>query len=233
MKKRCFAVILVAVLLCLLAGLVYAAGKNGSPLYATVRPYTQPGQVGTYSDGHDAYIDGVDGVVSALQVNYSHAAVQTYNSPRVMHFVFDTSDAGWVAAANASGSTLDKGGVFDAHINFDCINWYGNYKAMGPGTIAQGAVHFQFYAGSLTYEMDYDSVGIIRGPFTSTGRPDLNVADQNSWLITTSPNAYVGPTDGYTGFQASDLATLMVVRRKSVTTYGNVNVPFAIVFTLK
>ncbi len=233
MKKHCFAVIFVAALLCLLAGLVYAAGKNGSPLYATVVPYTQPGQVGTYSDGHGAYTDGVDGVVSALQVNYSHAAMQTYNSPRVMHFVFDTSDAGWAAAANATGSTLDKDGVFDARVNFDCINWYGNYKAMGPGTITQGAVHFQFYAGNLTYEMDYDSVGIIRGPFTSTDHPELNVPDVNSWLITTSLNASVGPTPPYTGFDASDLATLMVVRRKSVTTYGDVNVPFSIIFTLK
>jgi hypothetical protein len=213
MKSRRYIPLLALLVLGSFASLGFAAkkpsgggggggGTNYYPTVATVLDNLSITGAGLSSDG-STYSNGVDGVQCYISVSKNDADLVTYNTGRTLHFVFDTSSAAW--------QNSGLGDSFEAEIDFFAINYFGNYDSMGVGTTAQVQMDLEFKVGSLTYELDYQSLAVKR---LSTTR----------WLITSNP-AEIG---GDPGFTASDQAALNVIRRHAQTKYGAVNMPFRV-----
>lgn len=178
-------------------------GGNYISTVATVSDQT----VGVSGDG-STYVDGVGGVQCYISVSKNDADLVTYNTGRTLHFEFDSSSVAW------QNSGLPQS--LDAEIDFFAINYYGNYDSMGVGTTAQVQMDLEFKVGRLTYELDYQSLAVMR---TAT----------DTWLITSDP----ADIPGNPGFTASDQAALNVIRRRAQATYGAVNMPLRVQMTVK
>ena len=183
-------------------------GSGGTANYIpTVATVTDQGQ-GVSSDGSGPYSNGVGGVQCYISVSKNDADLVTYNTGRTLHFEFDSSSVAW------QNSGLPQS--LDAEIDFFAINYYGNYDSMGVGTTAQVQMDLEFKVGRLTYELDYQSLAVMR---TAT----------DTWLITSDP----ADIPGNPGFTASDQAALNVIRRRAQATYGAVNMPLRVQMTVK
>jgi hypothetical protein len=174
--------------------------SNGTPMTADFSTNLLSFSNGVFDDGNPLYEDGLSQVQCYIGVSGKDFDMVTYNTPRTLHYVFDTSSAAW----KLSGIPSD----FPAVSDFYGVNYYGRYVEMGVGTTAQVHGVLQFYVGKITYELDYQSLAVMR-------------TSQTTWLITSNP----GDIPGYPGFYASDQAALNVIRRKSQDSYGTVNMP--------
>ena len=181
---------------------------SGTPLIADFSTNLLSASNGVFDDGTSLYEDGFGGVQCYLGVAGKDLDLVTYDTSRKLHYVFDTSQTAW----QLSGIPGD----FPAVSDFYGINYYGQYVVMGVGTTAQVHGVLQFYVGRITYELDYQSLAVMR-------------TSQTTWLITSNP----GDIPGYPGFYASDQAALNVIRRKSQDSYGTVNMPIRFEVTVK
>lgn len=211
---------LLAVVLVLAAGTTaFAKGgpnaNNGTPVTMTFSTQLLS-TFTTYSvkdDGKGPYYNLVDGVQSYIGVAGKDLDLVTYTTPRTLHFTFNPKSAAW----QASGIPQD----FYAVVDFYGINYWGQYLLQGIGTTAQVHGTLQFYVGRVTYELDYQSLACYR-------------ENANTFLITSEPYPY-DPLlpEGNPGFTSSNQAALNVVRRRSATTYGTVNMPIRFEVTLQ
>ncbi len=215
MRLRRFVPLLALLVLGSFASLGFAAkkpsgaggGGGGSTNYlstvCTVSDFTP----GVSSDGGGVYTDGVDGVRCYISVSKNDADLVTYNTGRTLHFDFPGGDPAVTAAGIPSS--------FDAVADMFGINYYGNYDSMGIGTTAQVQLNLQFYVGSVTYELDYAALAVIR-------------LDANTWVITSES------TDSpYAPFAFGPNAKLNVIRRRAQKTFGVVSMPFRITMVRK
>lgn len=196
--------ILVLVCLAFLAAMAYAA--KSTPLVATFTPIIG---VGVSHDGDAVYEHGLQKVQCYFGVNGRDANLVTYNSPRRLQFTFDAGSPAFQASGLPSPN-------FTAQVDLFGINYYGPYRTMEVGTTAQVQLDLEFKVGNLTYELDYPSLAAMR-------------TSQTTWLITSDPVDIPGDP----GFQASDLASLNVIRRRSVEKFGAVNLPIRFEVELK
>ncbi|MBI1939877.1 MAG: hypothetical protein HYS33_00055, partial [Acidobacteria bacterium] len=183
--------------------------KGGTPLVGTVLDNQSSTGYGVSGDGNGTYVDGVGGVQCYFGVNGKDADLVTYNSGRTLRFEFDPNSPAW------QNSDLPQSD-FNAEIDFFGINYWGRYMDMGIGTTAQVQMDLEFKVGRLTYELDYQSLAVIRESATK-------------WLITSDP----ADIPGDPGFTASDQANLNVIRRRAQETFGAVNMPLRVELTLK
>ena len=206
MNSRRFVPLLALLVLGSFASLGFAAkkpgGGGGTPNYIPTVCTVSDQSQGVSSDGSGPYSNGVDGVQCYISVSKNDADLVTYNTPRTLHFEFPAGDPA-VAAAKIPSS-------LDAVVDIFAINYYGNYDSMGVGTTAQVHLSLQFYVGSVTYELDYAALAVIR-------------LDPNTWLITSERDDSL-----YAPFTFGPDAKLNVIRRRAQTTYGVVSMPLRI-----
>jgi hypothetical protein len=204
MTRRRPVSILVVVCLAFLAAMAYAA--KSAPLVAT---FSEVFGVGVSHDGDPVYEHGLQKVQCYFGVNGRDANLVTYNSTRRLEFTFDANSPAFQASGLPSSN-------FTAQVDLFGINYYGPYRTMGEGTTAQVQMDLEFKVGKLTYELDYPSLAAMRNSPTT-------------WLVTSNP----GDIPGNPGFVASDLASLNVIRRRSVEKFGAVNMPIRFEVVLK
>ncbi len=197
-SRRAFTVSLGLFLVSITCTTAFAA--SGTPMTANFSTTLIGSAYGVYDDGNPLYENGISGVQCYLGVSGKDLDLVTYNTQRRLHFKFDTSQTAW----KLSGIPAD----FTAVSDFYGVNYYGRYVDQGIGTTAQVSASLQFYVGRVTYELDYPSLASMR-------------TSQSTWLITSNPNDIPGDP----GFTASDMATLVVIRRKSNQKFGTVNMP--------
>jgi hypothetical protein len=193
------------VVLCFASVPLFAA--KATPLVASFLAHG--GTTGVSDDGVPTYNNGASGVQCYFGVNGRDVDLVTYNTPRTLHFDFDASSA----AFQASGITQSS---FNAEVDIFGINYFGPYRTMAVGTTAQVQMDLEFYVGRITYELDYSSLAAYR-------------VSETEWLITSDAS----DIDGFPGFSASPTASLNVIRRKSVTKFGNVTMPIRFMVTIK
>ncbi len=205
--RRAFTVSLLTAVVLVVSSAAFAGGvKNnsttskGTALNAQWLMTTALSPTGVFDDGYDLYDNGVSGVQCYFGVSGKNLVLVTYNTPRTLHFTFDTSQNAW----KTSGIPAD----FTAVVDFYGVNYYGPYVSQSIGSTAEVSASLEFYVGRTTYELNYPALASYR-----TG--------QNTWLITSNPN----DIPGYPGFTASNQATLVLVRRSGNITYGTVNMP--------
>ncbi len=199
MRRRPIAVLILLAVLSTLAAVAFAA--SAIPLTATFQSNESTTGFGVSDDGNATYANGVGGVQCYFGVNRSDVVLVTYNTPRKLHFVFDRNTT---AFKNSGLPSSD----FFATVDVFGVNYYGAFPSMKVGTTAQVQLEIEFYVGSLTYQLLYQSVAAMRTSSTT-------------WLITTDPD----DIPGFPGFTASNQAALSVIRRHSQTTFGAVNMP--------
>ncbi|MGH9554868.1 MAG: hypothetical protein ACRD2Y_03505 [Terriglobales bacterium] len=210
MKRRIKISLLVVALAFTVAIAAFAAKGSAQKLIAT---YLDNFSVfGVQDDGNATYEDGVGNVQAYFGVSGKDVDLVTYNTARKLRYTFDPASP----AFQASGINPVVGSNFLAVTDLFGINYWGRYRDMGIGTTAQVQSDVEFYVGNVTYELDYASLAVKR----------LNAT---TWLFTTDP-ADIG---GDPGFQASPVAKLNVIRRRSVTSFGTVNMPMRFEVTLK
>ncbi len=168
---------------------------------------------GVQDDGNSIYEHGVGGVQAYYGVGGKDVDIVTYNTARKLRYTFDTSSTAFV---NSGIGAVHPSGDFMAVSDLFGINYWGRYRDMGIGTTAQVQADLEFYVGSVTYELDYASLACMR-------------IDADTWLLTTDP----ADIPGNPGFQASKVAKLNVIRRRSVTQFGTVDMPMRFEVTLK
>jgi hypothetical protein len=211
-------VALALVLSLLLCGPEAWAGKKGNapPLNATWLPPQVElitSVTGVFDDGNASYDNGIENVQCYFGVNGSNVNLITYNTPRELHLVFDTSSTAW------QNSKLPS--ELDSTVTLFGVNYYGQFESMGWGTTAQLQMDIEFKYGSLTYEVTYASIAAYR---------DLTLDPSgNTWLITSDP--YDLP--GNPGFTASPQAVLSAIKRHSQQTFGTVTMPVRFEVTLQ
>jgi len=207
MTRRRIVYILVPVVLATLVTLAYAV--KSTPLIATFLPNLSTTGAGVSHDGNDTYIHNVDGVQCYFGVNGRNSELITYKTPRRLHSEFDPSSVAW------QNSGLPQS--FDAEVDMFGVNFFGPYRTMGVGTTAQVQSDLEFYVGNITYELDYQSLAAKR-------------LSEDTWLITSNhaEDIFWNP-----GFRASDQAALNVIRRRSQTSFGAVNMPIRFEVKLK
>lgn len=187
---------LLVLAVCLVAAAaVYAASTV--PLNAVF--LTSATGPGVSDDGSALYAHNSEGVRCYFGVKGKNLVLVTYSTPRKLHFKFDPASLAW----QRSGLPAD----FVAEVDFYGVNYYGPYPSMGDGTTAQVKGHLQFHYGGSTWELAYPALAAMR-----TG---------NTWLLTTN----AADIPGYPGFQASDQASLNLLRRNRRTDFGSVNMP--------
>jgi len=159
--------------------------------------FLTPSVFGVHDDGNNTYDNGVGGVKAYFGVTRKDANLVTYNTGRKLFLEFDPSSAAVIAAGLPAH--------VEAEVDFFAINYYGPYTSMGDGTTAQVQMDLEFKVGNLTYELDYAALAAIR-------------EGADTWRVTSA-------IDYTPGFTASSTAKLNVIRRKSQTTYGTVEMP--------
>ena len=167
---------------------------------------------GVRSDGSPIYADGQDRVKSYFGVFGKDVNLVTYDTARKLHFTFEEA----APAFRASGIGPVAGSDFVAASNFSGINYWGRFRDMGSGTTAQVRSDLGFYVGTAIYQLEYGSLAVYR-------------KNPNTWLVTSNP----ADIPGNPGFQASPEAKLGVIRSRTVTGFGTVNMPVRFEVTLK
>jgi hypothetical protein len=210
-SRRAFTVSLGLLLVATSSSLGFAA--SGTPMTANFSTNLISAAYGVSGDGAGPYYNGVSGVQCYIGVAGKDLDLVTYNTARKLTYKFNTSQTAWQASKIPA--------TFTAVSDFYGVNYYGQYMNQGIGTTAQVHGVLQFYVGNITYQLDYQSLASYR-------------ESANTWLITSA----TWPTDpllpyGNPGFTASDQAALGVIRRKSVTNYGTVNMPIRFEVTLQ
>lgn len=202
-SRRAFTVSLGLLLVAASSSVAFAA--KGTPLTSTFSTSLLNTAYGVFDDGKGPYYNGISGVQCYFGVSGKDLDLVTYNTPRTLTYKFDTSQTAWQAANIPA--------TFTAVSDFYGVNYYGQYVAQGIGTTAQVHGTLQFYVGNITYQLDYQSLASYR-------------ESSNTWLITSDPWPY-DPLlpEGNPGFTPSTQAALSVIRRKSQTTFGTVNMP--------
>ncbi|MGE5326955.1 MAG: hypothetical protein ACM3NO_07940 [Deltaproteobacteria bacterium] len=211
--RRAFTVALAIFVASAVSPLAFGAPKSSAAKLTatwltdnTVTPY------GVFNDKlSNLYANGVSGVQCYFGVSGKNLVLVTYNTPRTLHYVFNTTQTAW----QASGIPSDLYAVSD----FYGVNYFGPYASQGLYTTAQVSASLEFYVGTVTYELNYPALASYR-------------VSSSTWLITSDPNDPLLP-GGYPGFTATDTADLVVVRRKSNTTFGSVNMPIRFEVTLQ
>lgn len=155
---------------------------------------------GVFDDGSPVYDNGLNGVQFYFGVSGNDVDLVTYNTSRTLNFIFDTTSPAW----SASGLPAN----FNAVVDLYGVNYYGQYEAMGVGTTAQVNMTVQFKHNNLTYEINYQSIAVMR-----TGT--------STWLFTSCPC----DIPGNPGFTASDQGSLSVIKKHKQQTFGAVNMP--------
>jgi len=203
MNRRTTVSLLVVALAVAVATTAFAAPKSSATkLIAT---YLDNFSVfGVQDDGNAVYSHGVNGVQAYFGVGGKDVDLVTYNTTRKLRFTFDPASQ----AFQASGINSVAGSNFTANVDLFGINYWGRYQEMGIGTTAQVQADLEFYVGNVTYELDYASLACMRTSATT-------------WLFTTDP----ADIPGNPGFQASKVAKLNVIRRRSTTQFGTVDMP--------
>lgn len=204
MKRRVSVSLLVVGLAVALVGTGFAALK-GSAQKLTATYLDNFSAFGVEHDGNATYDHGVDKVQVYFGVGGKDVDLVTYNTPRKLHYTFDPAST---AFANSGIGATHPSGDFLAVSDLFGINYFGRYRDMGVGTTAQVQADLEFYVGNVTYELDYASLAVFR-------------ESQNTWLITTR----AADIPGFPGFEASPVAKLNVIRRRSVTSFGTVTMP--------
>jgi hypothetical protein len=211
MNRRMRISLLVAALAITLATAAFAAPKSSATkLIATYLDNFST--FGVQDDGNAVYSHGVGGVQVYFGVGGKDVDLVTYNTSRKLRFTFDPASP----AFQASGINSAVGSDFTAVVDLFGINYWGRYRDMGIGTTAQVQADLEFYVGNVTYELDYSSLACMR-------------TSANTWLFTTDP----ADIPGNPGFTASKMANLNVIRRKSVTKFGTVDMPMRFEVTVQ
>lgn len=167
---------------------------------------------GVRSDGSPIYADGQDRVKSYFGVFGKDVNLVTYETARKLRFTFEPASP----AFRASGIQPVTGSDFMAVSDFSGINYWGRYRDMGSGTTAQVRSDLEFYVGPTIYQLEYGSLAVYR-------------KNANTWLVTSNP----ADIPGNPGFQASPVAKLGVIRSRTVTGFGTVNMPVRFEVSLK
>jgi len=213
MKRRYLTILLVALVSVTVASGSAQAAKKGrgqTPLNCVVE--TSDTGFGVFPDSvSSSYNHGDSAVECYIGVGGKDADLVTYNTGRKLTFHFDPNSAPW----QASGIPQD----FEAEVDFFGINYFGRYRDMTVGTTAQVQADLEFHCcgpSPATYELEYPSLAAKR-------------ISETEWLITTDP-ADIG---GDPGFQASDQASLNIIRRNRQPSFGMVNMPFRLRITIQ
>ncbi len=210
LNRRALTVLLGLVLAAASSSVAFAA--KGTPLTAQWLTDPTVTQYGVFNDSNGVYYaNGVSGVQCYFGVSGKDLDLVTYNTPRTLKYNFNSSQTAW----QLSGIPASFNAVSDLY----GVNYFGPYKSQSVGSTAQVNATLQFYVGTITYELQYQSLASYRVSATT-------------WLITSYPNDPLLPA-GNPGFTASNQAALSVVRRKSQTTYGTVNMPIRFYVTLQ
>ena len=163
-----------------------------------------PSSFGISSDG-SSYVNGVGAVQAYIGVGGKDTDLVTYSTSRKLHYAFDPNSA----ALKAAGIPAS----LDAVTAYSGINYWGRYIDMTVGTVATVQGDFEFYVGTLTYEVKYTKLAVKRLSTTE-------------WLITTDcAKLDTGGCWSYGGAAPNPSATLAVIRRNAQTTYGTVQMP--------
>ncbi|MGH9509243.1 MAG: hypothetical protein ACRD2Q_04715 [Terriglobales bacterium] len=212
MKRRIPVLLLAVALTFTLAIAAFAAPKSSATkLIAT---YLDNFSVfGVQDDGNPIYSHGVGNVQVYFGVGGKDVDIVTYNTTRKLRYQFDTSSTPFI---NSGIGATHPSGDFLAVSDLFGINYWGRYRDMGIGTTAQVQSDLEFYVGNVTYELDYASLAVMR-------------IDADTWLFTTDP----ADIPGDPGFQASKVAKLNVIRRRSVTQFGTVDMPMRFEVTIQ
>lgn len=212
MNRRMRISLLVAALAITMATAAFAAPKSSATkLIATYLDNFS--NFGVQDDGNPTYEHGVGSVQAYFGVGGKDVDIVTYNTSRQLRYTFDTSSTPFV---NSGIGAVHPSGNFLAVSDLFGINYYGRYRDMGIGTTAQVQADLEFYVGTTTYELDYSSLAVMR-------------IDADTWLFTTDP----ADIPGFPGFLASKTAKLNVIRRRSVTQFGTVDMPMRFEVTIK
>ncbi len=218
MKRRIPVLLLVAALAFAMAMAVFAAPK-GSAQKLNATYLDNFSVTGVEHDGNATYEHGVGDVQVYFGVGGKDVDLVTYpalpppDTARKLRYTFDTSST---AFQNSGIGAVHPSGDFTAVSDLFGINYFGRYRDMGCGKTAQVQADLEFYVGTLTYELDYASLAVMR-------------LDEDTWLFTTDPLDIPGDP----GFQASKVAKLNVIRRKRVTQFGTVDMPMRFEATLQ
>ena len=193
----------------LIAIAVGAIAKGSStPLIAT---FLDNAGTGVEGDGQP-YANNLANSVQAYITNSQGLVVMTYNSGRGLYFTFDTTSATWQSANAATGLPP----YFGAEVDLNGNNFYGTFVGMSVGSTAQLRTNLMFHLNGSTWSLLYPALAVKRTAL-------------NTWMITSSETEV-----GYNpGFAISDNASLSVARKRSNTTYGNVNMPIHFTVSLQ
>ncbi len=215
MKRRISVSLLVVALAFTLATTAFGALKGSAQ--KLVATYLDNFSVfGVEHDGNATYDHGVNNLQVYFGVGGKDVDLVTYNTPRKLHFTFDPASTPFVNSGIGAFDADHADGDFLAFSDLFGINYWGRYRDMGIGTTAQVQSDLEFYVGNVTYELDYASLAVYR-------------VNATTWLFTTDP----ADIPGNPGFQASKVAKLNVIRRRSVTHFGTVDMPMRFEVTLK
>lgn len=211
--RRALTVALAIFLTSAVSPVAFAAAKaSATPLTATWLTDNTVTTFGVFNDKlSNVYANGISGVQCYFGVNGQNLVLVTYNTPRTLHYVFNTAQPAWQAAGIPSN--------FYAVSDFYGVNYFGQYASQGLGTTAEVSASLEFYVGTTTYELNFPSLASYR-------------MSSVTWLITSDPNDPLLP-GGNPGFTASNQATLAVVRRNSNKSFGTVNMPIRFEVTLQ
>jgi len=215
MKRRISVSLLLVALAFTLATAAFAALK-GSAQKLTATYLDNFSGFGVEHDGNATYDHGVNNVQVYFGVGGKDVDLVTYNTPRKLRFTFDPASTPFVNSGIGAVDADHADGDFLAVSDLFGINYWGRYRDMGVGKTAQVQSDLEFYVGNVTYELDYASLAVYR-------------ESETTWLFTTR----AADIPGFPGFDASPVAKLNVIRRRSVTSFGTVNMPMRFRVTLK
>ncbi len=181
---------------------------------------------GISDDGRALYDHGVEGVRCYFGVNGRDAILVTYTTPRKLLFKFNPDAPAFVQSGLGVAN-------FTAVVDLFGINYYAPYRDMIPGNTSRVQMDLEFYVGNITYELDYQNLAVMR----LKDRTD-------TWLITSDPNdicpAWISGEPPrvqdcmeWLQFVPSSEADLNVIRRKSQTKFGKVNMPIRFEMKMK
>jgi hypothetical protein len=143
----------------------------------------------------------------------------SYNTGRTLYITFDPSSPAYKAAYKDSNLPQS----FNAEVDMYGVNNEGAYTTgMAIDDTGQMHMSLEFHVGTVTYELDWASMGAIK-------------LDDHTWMMTTDPVDITnfGLTYSDIGFTISPAATLNVIKRHSVQAYGGVDMHMRYIIQLQ
>jgi hypothetical protein len=194
----------IALLALCVVSMLFAKGSTvgGNATFFAPNLNGSPAGFGVSSDGGGTYFNGLGKVQAYFGSGGKDYDLVTYSTGRYLTITGAAGESAiWATAKLPLSNTYQ--------VDFYGVNFYGAYRTMGAGTTAQVHGVLQFHYLNNTYQLDYQSLAVMRDATTGV------------YHFTSDP-AFL---PGYPGFWPSASAMLSQVRRQGNVNFGTVTAP--------